>query len=114
MTEFSVHQDLARTYAGTHTTTEQRRQRLLSFQHFLQIFDLGIKPPKTVQPFEPHAPKISHISTVNSKSSNSMEHAFRLIMKKITVCIVKPVVEVVAVVVVVCGGGGGGSGCLWC
>ena len=86
VTEFSVQQDWARTYAGTHTTTEQRRQRLLSFQHFLQNLDLGTKPKKTVQPFEPRAPKICHISTVNSTSSNCMEHACRLVIKKITVC----------------------------
>ena len=86
VTEFSVQQDWARTYAGTHTTTEQRRQRLLSFQYFLQNLDLGTKPKKTVQPFEPRAPKICHISTVNSTSSNCMEHACRLVIKKITVC----------------------------
>ena len=86
VTEFSVQQDWARTYAGTHTTTEQRRQRLLSFQHFLQNLDLGTKPKKTVQPFEPRAPKICHISTVNSTSSNCMEHACRLVIKKITGC----------------------------
>ena len=88
VTEFSVQQDWARTYAGTHTTTEQRRQRLLSFQHFLQNLDLGTKPKKTVQPFEPRAPKICHISTVNSTSSNCMEHACRLVIKKITGCTV--------------------------
>ena len=85
VTEFSVQQDWARTYAGTHTTTEQRRQRLLSFHYFLQNLDLGTKPKKTVLPFEPRAPKICHISTVNSTSSNCMEHACRLVIKKITV-----------------------------